>query len=137
MGGKAVADERPMEVDALTAACLLVRRELAGFDEGYVRGYYEDTDLCMRIKEQGYALVLHRGSVLIHYHGMSMGKNQTKTEEAQARNKKLFLERWGNKLESLVYLASEKELTGKDLRCKGVLAADELAGQWPISRRLL
>jgi len=137
MGGRPVPDESPIEVDALTAACLLVRRGLAGFSIDYRRGYYEDTDLCMRIKEQGYALVLHRGSVLIHHHGISMGRDQTATEEAQERNRRIFLQRWGDKLSSLVYLASDKEIAGKDIRCRSLLPAGELEERWPLSQRLV
>ena len=61
-----------MEVDTLTGACLIGRRELVGFSEDYRRGYYEDTDMCLRIKERGYSLVLHRGSVVIHHHGATI-----------------------------------------------------------------
>ncbi len=136
MGGQPVSAEGLIEVDALTAACLMVRRELAGYSEDYKRGYYEDTDLCMRIKEKGYALVLHRGSVLIHYHGMTMGRNQTATEEAQKRNRDIFLQRWSAKLPDIVYLASETEMEGKEIRCRPVFAPGQLAAQWPTSRRL-
>jgi GT2 family glycosyltransferase len=136
MGGQPDHDERPLEVDALTAACLLVRRELAGFSTDYRRGYYEDTDLCLRIKEHGYALVLHRGSVFIHHHGISMGKDQPATEAAQKRNKQILLDRWGAKIPSLVYLATEQEMEGKKIRCRPLLPPDELAETWPLSKRL-
>lgn len=136
MGGKVPADESAIEVDALTAACLMVRKELAGYDEAYLRGYYEDTDLCMRIKSQGYALVLHRKSVLIHYHGLTMGRNQTATEEAQARNRKIFLDRWGASLPDLVYLADEDELKGDNIRSKPVLSPEDRDIEWPVSRRM-
>jgi GT2 family glycosyltransferase len=115
---------------------MLVRRELAGFDTAYRRGYYEDTDLCMRIKEKGYALVLHRGSVLIHHHGATMGRNQAATEEAQQRNRGIFLKRWAEKLPSLVYLASEKEMAGTEIRCRPVLAPEDREERWPLSQRL-
>lgn len=136
MGNKPSPDETPIEVDTLTANAMLVRRELAGFSRDYRRGYYEDTDLCMRIKAQGYALVLHRGSVAIHYHGMSMGRDQAATERAQARNRRLFLKRWAEQLPSLVYLASKREIAVRKLRCRPLLSPDELADSWPLSRRL-
>ena len=136
MGEKPSRDQTPIEVDTLTANALLVRRELAGFSPDYRRGYYEDTDLCMRIKAQGHALVLHRGSVAIHYHGMTMGRDQAATERAQARNRRLFLKRWAEQLPSLVYLASRKEIADKALRCRPLLPPDELADAWPLSRRL-
>jgi GT2 family glycosyltransferase len=135
MHGKAPRDESAIEVDALTAACLMVRKELGGYSEDYLRGYYEDTDLCMRIKSQGYALVLHRGSVLIHYHGMSMARNQTATEEAQARNREIFLRRWADKLPEMVHLASKKEIDSGEVRCKPLLAAEDLAEHWPYTKR--
>ncbi len=136
MGGRPVADESPIEVDALTGACMLVRRELAGFDTAYRRGYYEDTDLCIRIKENGYALVLHRGSVLIHHHGVTMGRNQAATEEAQKRNRGIFLKRWAQKLPGLVYLASDQEMAGTEIRCRPVLAPEDREERWPLSQRL-
>jgi GT2 family glycosyltransferase len=136
MGGRPGEDEKPVEVDTLTGACLLGRRELVGFCEDYRRGYYEDTDMCLRIKERGYGLVLHRGSVVIHHHGMSMGKNQKATEQAQARNQRIFLERWSAKLLSLVYLATEKELASRKLRSRGILPADVFSQSWPLSHRL-
>ncbi|TMB98843.1 MAG: methyltransferase domain-containing protein [Chloroflexi bacterium] len=137
MGGRPVRDEPPIEVDTLTAACLLVRRELAGFSTDYKRGYYEDTDLCLRIKERGYALVLHRGSVLIHYHGQTMGRDQAATERAQERNREVFLRRWGAKIPGMVYLADEREMAGTELRCRPLLGADDLMQDWPVTRRLL
>jgi GT2 family glycosyltransferase len=136
IGGRPGEDERPVEVDTLTAACLLGRRELLGFCEDYRRGYYEDTDMCLRIKESGHGLVLHRGSVVIHHHGVSMGKNQAATERAQARNESIFLERWSAKLPSLVHLATEKELYRGKLRCRRILPADALSESWPFSHRL-
>jgi GT2 family glycosyltransferase len=86
---------------------------LVGFDEDYRRGYYEDTDMCLRIKEREYGLVLHRGSVVIHHHGISMGRNQKATERAQAKNQRIFLERWSAKLPLLVELATGHELAGE------------------------
>ncbi|MDP2948502.1 MAG: glycosyltransferase [Chloroflexota bacterium] len=136
IGGRPGEDERPVEVDTLTGACLLGRRELVGFCEDYRRGYYEDTDMCLRIKERGYGLVLHPGSVVIHHHGISMGRNQKATERAQARNQRIFLERWSAKLPSLVCLATEKEFASGKLRSRGILSADVLSQNWPLSHRL-
>jgi len=136
IGGPAGRDERPVEVDTLTGACLIGRRELVGFSEDYRRGYYEDTDMCLRIKERGYSLVLHRGSVVIHHHGVSMGREQRATERALARNQRLFLERWSTKLPSLVHLASEGELARGKLRSRAILPAGALSQTWPLSQRM-
>ncbi len=136
VGGRPGEDERPVEVDTLTGACLIGRRELVGFDEDYRRGYYEDTDMCLRIKERGYGLVLHRGSVIVHHHAVSMGRNQKATDRAEARNQRIFLERWSAKLPSLVHLATEREFAAGKLRSRSILPADVLSQSWPLSHRL-
>ena len=54
-----------MEVDWLSGACLLVRRSafeaIGGFDPGYFM-YWEDADLCRRLRERGGAFGTHRVS---------------------------------------------------------------------------
>jgi len=59
---------------ALSAACLLLRKELfaklGGFDPGYWNGY-EDVDLCFRIAREGYKLVYQPESVVLHYESQS------------------------------------------------------------------
>ncbi len=58
---------------ALTAACLMVRREafeaVGGFDEGYWNGY-EDIDLCLKLQAHG-LLVYEPTSVLTHHESKS------------------------------------------------------------------
>ena len=52
----------PREYQALTAACLLVRREafeaVGGFDEEYWNGY-EDVDLCFKLRAKKWRLAYH------------------------------------------------------------------------------
>jgi GT2 family glycosyltransferase/predicted Zn-dependent protease len=63
-----------MFYQALTAACLLVRRssfeQVGGFDEGYWNGY-EDVDLCFKLREKGWKLVYQPESVVIHFESQS------------------------------------------------------------------
>ncbi len=63
-----------MTYQALTAACLLVRRnafnEINGFDEEYWNGY-EDVDLCFKLGEKNYKLVYQPESVVIHHESQS------------------------------------------------------------------
>jgi GT2 family glycosyltransferase/ADP-heptose:LPS heptosyltransferase/lipoprotein NlpI len=64
----------PFAYQALTAACLLVRRtafeKAGGFDEGYWNGY-EDVDLCFTLQSQGGMLVYQPGSIVIHHESQS------------------------------------------------------------------
>ncbi|MDY7032726.1 MAG: glycosyltransferase, partial [Thermodesulfobacteriota bacterium] len=69
---------------ALTAACLLIRRsafdQVRGFDEGYWNGY-EDVDLCFKLQMKGWKLVYQPESILIHYESQSGKERFTKTRE--------------------------------------------------------
>lgn len=47
----------PRQVPSVTAACLMIGRELylevGGLDEGYILGDFEDSDLCLKLWERG------------------------------------------------------------------------------------
>ncbi len=81
------------EFQAVTAACMLVRREsfehVNGFDERYVNGY-EDVDLCLKIRECGEKIIYQPKSWLYHLEGKSEGRQDHMTDNAE-----YFLSRWG------------------------------------------
>jgi len=64
-------------VDWLSGACMLARREallkVKGFDERYFL-YWEDADLCRRLREAGYHVRYVPGATAIHRVGHSSGK---------------------------------------------------------------
>ncbi|HEV3383958.1 MAG TPA: glycosyltransferase family 2 protein [Gemmata sp.] len=66
----------PRSVPAVTAACLMIRRELfqamAGFDERYPVTY-NDIELCERVRERGLLVVITPHVRLMHYEGLSRG----------------------------------------------------------------
>jgi len=68
------------DCSAVTAACLLIRAEVfraaGGFDEGLAVGF-GDTDLCLRVRRLGYAVLNHGGAVLIHAESASRGAAKT------------------------------------------------------------
>jgi N-acetylglucosaminyl-diphospho-decaprenol L-rhamnosyltransferase len=61
-------------VDWLSGACLLVRREAflaaGGFDERFFM-YWEDADLCRRLRGQGYSIRYVPGATAVHKVGQS------------------------------------------------------------------
>ena len=67
-------DVESCDVDAVTGACLAIRRELFvacdGFDEGFDNGY-EDVDLCLRVRAGGWRIRYCAESTLIHYESQS------------------------------------------------------------------
>lgn len=82
------------ELNAVTAACLLIRRsvfaELGGFDEGFLNGF-EDVDLCLRVREKQGRIVYQPRSVLYHLESQTPGRK----EHDQANANRLH-RRWGH-----------------------------------------
>ncbi|WP_431303958.1 glycosyltransferase family 2 protein [Sediminicoccus sp. BL-A-41-H5] len=68
----------PRDVEALTGACLALRREVAqrfgGFDEDYVIGDFEDADLSARLAEAGLRRVMVDAARLVHLERQSQGR---------------------------------------------------------------
>ncbi len=86
--------------DYVSGAALMIAQklfsELNGFDELYVPAYYEDTDLCFRVREAGYRTVVQPASEIVHLEGVSAGKDVTGSgmKRYQLINHKKFYERW-------------------------------------------
>lgn len=64
------SSERCESRDAVTGACILLTREnyqkLGGFDEIYILGDFEDSDLCLKAREQGLKVQLYNDVSLCH-----------------------------------------------------------------------
>ncbi len=105
--GKSADDRRfnfAREVDYCSAASLLVRKEifdrLGGFDRRYSPAYYEDTDLCMGVRSLGYKVVYQPASRLIHYEGVTAGRDvRSGLKKFQVINRSKFEEKWHETLE--------------------------------------
>lgn len=69
-----LTDEPSREVEAVTGACMAVRREawtqLGGFDVGYINGY-EDVDLCLRARAEGWQVWYCADAHVIHHESQS------------------------------------------------------------------
>jgi GT2 family glycosyltransferase len=91
------------EVDYCSGASLLVPRalfeRLGRFDIGYAPAYYEDTDLCFRLRAQGLKTIYQPRSRIVHFEGVSHGRDvAVGVKSHQAINKKTFVRRWGDTL---------------------------------------
>lgn len=86
------AVERSRQLQAVTAACMLVRRaafeQLGGFDTGYENSL-EDVDLCLRIGEQGGEVHYCHEAVVVHMESVSRGRR-----DRFQRSVDLYRERW-------------------------------------------
>ena len=79
---------RPTTYQALTAACLVVPRDLfnqvGGFDEEYWNGY-EDVDLCLKIGQAGRLLLYQPQSLVVHHESQSGPERFRKAPQNIAR----------------------------------------------------
>lgn len=62
------------EVDWVSGACMVIRRKsleaVGGFDERFFL-YWEDTDICKRVRDAGWKIVYYTRAKVIHYIGRS------------------------------------------------------------------
>ncbi len=91
--------------DYVSGASLMVTREffesVSGFDELYAPAYCEDSDLCFKARDKGYKVVYQPLSTVIHYEGVSSGRDLSSgTKAYQVVNMGKFKERWATALRS-------------------------------------
>lgn len=89
------------EVDYCSGVCLFLKKDVfmeAGmFDERYHPGYYEETDLCMKLRELGYRIMYQPAAVVIHYEFGSSSPEQAML--LQAKHREVFAGRWNHRLQ--------------------------------------
>ena len=70
--------DEPSDVDYVPGAALAIRRPLfwdvGGFHEGYFPGFYEDTELCLRLRRRGHRVVYLPSPRIVHLESQSMGR---------------------------------------------------------------
>lgn len=84
----------PIAVEAVAAAALLINRDVitklgALFDEKFFH-YYEDLDLCRRIKHIGLKVYYVPTAVVIHHHGAAAAKTGNWAYEQNQRSAKMY-----------------------------------------------
>jgi len=90
------------EQSAVTAACLMIRREdflaVGGLDETHLPVTFNDVDLCLKIRELGKRVVLTTRFPLIHHESASRGKEDTPQKQARSKHERQsFMQRWISK----------------------------------------
>lgn len=134
------------EVDYVSGAALAVERSLfeslGGFDEAFAPGYYEDVDLAFRVRAAGRRVVYQPCSEVIHFEGVSAGLDPGAGMKAgQVRNRRAFLDRWGDSIRDHAEAAPEALDREKDrATCGEALVIDTVAptpGRDSRSLRLL
>jgi GT2 family glycosyltransferase len=72
-----VLDGTAIDVDQPAAACLMMTRNAlemtSGFDESFYPAWFEDVDLCLRIRNHGGRIRYQPSAVFMHHGGYSLG----------------------------------------------------------------
>jgi len=117
-------DERdPVEVDWVSGACMMIRRqafdEVGGMDEGFFL-YWEDADLCFRLRQSGWSTFYNPMAGITHLTGRSSA--QAKRQSLIAFHRSAFRYFYkhssalGRLLSPLVFLALFARLAAKLIR---------------------
>jgi len=102
--------------DYVSGAALMIERELfaqlRGFDEHFVPAYYEDSDLCFRVRATGRRVVVQPASQIVHLEGVSAGKDVHGggMKRFQLVNHRKFYERWKDVLATHRFNGEQPEL---------------------------
>ncbi len=86
------------EVDFASGAALLIRREsferVGGFDPVYRPAYYEDVDLCFRVRQAGWSIRVEPTARVVHAGGGSTSVDPHFRRFAIEHAREVFLTRW-------------------------------------------
>ncbi len=93
------------DLNAVTAACIMIKSDIfdkiGGFDEK-LEVAFNDIDLCLRIRKEGYLVVYNPYSTFYHYESKSRGLEDTKEKVARFNKEfAFFVKRWEKKLNNI------------------------------------
>jgi O-antigen biosynthesis protein len=121
------------DTDYVSGAALMIKsslfRELGRFDEEYAPAYYEDTDLCFKVRQRGYRTVVQPASEIIHFEGASAGTSVTGggMKRFQAINHRKFFERWKDTLATHRFNSELPELEAeRSVRMRALVIDDSV-----------
>ncbi len=110
------------DLSAVTAACMLVRREafdaVGGLDERRLKVAFNDVDFCLRVGQAGWRIVFTPYAQLIHHESLSRGYDDELEERYQrfAGEAAALGERWGYLLRRDPAYNPNLTLEGADFR---------------------
>jgi len=91
------------DVVAVTGACLFVRKAdfemIEGFDESYIM-YFEDLDLCFKLRRAGLRIIYEPEIVVVHHEGQS-SPGRKAIDDLNRAAACLFFSRWGEVVDQI------------------------------------
>ncbi|KAB3526641.1 glycosyltransferase [Alkaliphilus serpentinus] len=83
----------------LVGFCMLIRgdviQKIGLLDERFTPGNFEDDDYSLRIRQEGYRLLLCKDTFIYHFGSMSFSKESNKFNDVLIKNRGKFQEKWG------------------------------------------
>jgi GT2 family glycosyltransferase/glycosyltransferase involved in cell wall biosynthesis len=89
------------QVDYVSGAAMMLPRgiwtDVGGFSQEFAPGYFEDTDLAMKVREAGHLVVYVPTSTIIHFEGKSSGTDTASgMKRFQEVNRPKFVQKWAH-----------------------------------------
>jgi GT2 family glycosyltransferase len=114
-----------LNVSAVTAACLVVRREIyeevGGLDEIGLSTAFNDVDFCLKVGAAGYLNLWTPDAVLVHHESKTRGYEWTRAKRARlAREEEVMRRRWGRVLLEDPYYSPHLTRLSEDFRVRRV-----------------
>lgn len=106
--------EERVDADYVTGAALAITRsayqKVGGLDERFDRAYYEDVDLCYRVRDAGYRVVYEPTSVLVHNeHSLVVDSNLESETRLQSNRLRFVFKNWDPQKLNDEFIPMEKE----------------------------
>ncbi|MCF6154445.1 MAG: glycosyltransferase [Candidatus Brocadia sp.] len=70
--------------------------EVGGLDKSFGTGNYEDDDLCLKVCEKGYAIMVDESVFIHHYRSQTFIENKIDYRSSLSANESRFREKWPN-----------------------------------------
>lgn len=107
MPGNYAPARRARDVPGVTGACLITRKDIfdlvGGYSEDYVIGDYEDSDLCLKIRQLGFQIFYEPDVALYHFERRSIRRSADYMRGlASQYNSWLHTQRWDEEITELM-----------------------------------
>lgn len=84
------------EREMVTGCCLAIRsdlnKDIGGFNPNYRIGYWEDSDICLTVREKGWKIMFQPESIIYH----KLGHTNSGSHKFQSFNRNFFYNKWVN-----------------------------------------
>lgn len=93
-----VEEDVEQNVEEIMPVAVMIKKNVwdavGGYDESYLPVYWEDNDMMMKVIMKGYKIRYCPEFEVTHFHGSSYSANSLGSESYK-KNRKLFIDRWG------------------------------------------